>query len=325
MNADPPVVLEHLRTLCKRHGQMAVAKSLSVSQGYVSRLLKPPKDSAAKPMTAEFRARLLTTYPIDAPKAAAAPPAAKPRGKSTPPPAAPIEPATNALDEQSWLNEAKRASIEALARAESAQADLTEADWLLLRPEYQAVRACIFGAAPRVDFSGVWLPPPTEGPAQSINEARADLDELLATSERREKQLVDDDRGKLALAHANIRAAVRARIRKIQRQAPLEDLLRSKAWELTKLSTVACVRGDVEARIAIVAALRTLKDSLALDLADAVDRVRDLVFPCVQYQGDPVGFIRRVCGGDPWEIIAPHWETGAATRMGQQVDRKSVV
>lgn len=323
MSLDQSVVLEHLRTLCTRHSQTAVARALGVSQGYVARILKPPRDKAAKPMTAEFRARLLETYPIEVPRGSA-----KPRAKSAPAPTplapAPVEPATNTLDEQGWINEAKRASIEAAARAEAAQADLTEADWLLLRPEYQAVRACISSAAPRVDFSGVWQASPEEGPALEINTSRADMHELIAVSERRERQLVDDDRGKLALAHANLRAAIRGRLRKMQRQAPLEDLLRSRAWELTKISTIACVRGDVDARLAMVAALRALKGDLALDLADAVDKVRDLTFPCTQYQQDPVGFIRRVCGGDPWEIVAPHWETGVSTRMGQIVIAESV-
>lgn len=335
MSNDRTVVLEHLRELAARHGQPTVARAIGVSQPLLSGVLK-----GKKPLTSNVAAKVVAVYPLAPAQAAAVARPSKSKKNVTPSAAntlpttvntlpdntspAPKAPATNTEDERGWLNAQRAEAIALMAQAEAAQAELTEADWLLLRPEYQAVRDVILASAPTAALHDTLLPAPVEGPAQTIGEVREDLAEIARVSERRVTQLVDDDQGKLALAHAHFQQTCRRLLQKIARQAPLPNLLRGRAWELTKLSTVAALKGDVDARVRCVEALRKVPGPLATDMADALDRVRDLVFPCVQYQHDPVGFIRRVCGGDPWEIIAPHWQTGAPTRMGQTVIAESV-
>jgi hypothetical protein len=317
MPADQSVILEHLRGLIDRHGQPAVAGAIGVSQPMVSQV-----KSGKKPLSQGFREKLLSVYPLTDTQAKRVQIAAAP--KMSTPAVAPAAPATNLEDERTWINVQRKDAIDLVAVAEAAFAELTEADWLLLRPEYQEVRRVLLETAPRAGLGDTLLPPPTEGAAQRIHDVRVDIEEIIAGSTRREAQIVDDDQSKLALAHSHLRQSLRRSLAKMTRQAPLDKLLRGRAWEFSKISIVAALKGDAATRARCVTALRALPGALAADLADAIDRVRDLVFPCVQYQQDPVGFIRRVCGGDPWEIIAPHWETQVPTRMGQTVIAESV-
>jgi phage terminase large subunit len=190
-----------------------------------------------------------------------------------------------------------------VGRAEAARDRLTPYEALIAHDLYGSARDRILAAVAAfpvpAELLGAVLATPTGGAVGEIAEARAALEAIAGELQAH---------AEAALASSNIQTAgqydaqrLRAERAAVKCSATFDpkDLIKSSAY-IELLEVLEGVFRECPA--AVPQALEAMRgdDVVSVSIHAALSGVRQITFPCVQYQSDPVGFARTILGADPW-------------------------
>lgn len=282
MTPEPSVIVEHLEYLAKRHGAATVARAIGVSPTAVSLVRK-----GTRPPSESLVARLLAVYPLTTPE----PPAARrgaPNDKQNP----------HAV----WLNTQIAVCTDTCREAEDRRNERDEIDRLVSHADYQSMRQRVLAVCAVPGLLDVLLPLPESGPTVAV---RASLDALrasVAESRTRQEGVDPTVSSELYRRYSQFREALTRKLEKLERSDSPDELTSTGAWRATITTVCALLQPRPDERVRVVVTLKSdERNAFSQQLASALDGVRAISFPCMQYQNDPVGFFRDILGLDVWE------------------------
>ena len=274
---NDPVEWQHLLRIIETHPARLVCEKIGVSKSMMSQVLHGAR------MSPNFRKRLFSQFALPA--------AAEPKvqrdgiGKQN--------------SEAVWLNMATGQAVDLTRTAEDSLDALDEVDRLVLSSSYQSIRAVALGFDSQL--ASVLLEPPSEGPSVSLAAAQASLRALIDESEVRQQKIDGTVSSELWRRHSQFREQLRRKLDRLATVGEIGDLAKCAAWRATVRALSALLRTATATRLALVDELRK-GDELSKNLAEHLDRIRAITFPCPQYRNDPVGFVRDILGEEPWHV-----------------------
>jgi len=303
MSPEISVALERLASLCDRYGIATVAAAMGVSRTAAS-LVRNGK----RPPSGDFLARLARAYPV------AEQEAPSPRRGSS-------DLKTN--PEVVWLNVDKARTTDLCAEADQAKDERDEVDRLISHGEYQATRGRVLLSLSGVlgGLESVLLEPPGSGPTVAMRAALDSVRSSIEESKIRQNRIDPNTSSELYRSHSSYRESLRNKIERLEKGDDLSDLLKTQAWRHTKTSVCARLRGDIQTRQRVIESLGNY-NAFAVDLRRSLEGIRDISFPCTQFQRDPNGFANTVLGVELWDVEGEDSQRKAVEAV---VDHKRVV
>lgn len=277
---------EHVERLCKQYRAVNVGKAAGVGQSRLSEFRSGKWDGSQA-----FFDRLGAVYPLPEAKA---PVARGVRGTTK---------TQEGHDETVWLQNAKAEVLALEHAAEVAQSNLDEIDELISSTEYQAMRTVVLDATRLTEVQSVLQAVPESGPSLDFTSSIQRLRSIESESRTRQAAInAQDDSGSF-YTHAAFQRSIRVKVEKLNSTRTTEELLQSRAWRMSIRSLCAIYQPEPDERLTVMHALAKTEDnSFCESLLKELSKVRSITFPCVQFQGDPVGFVQTILGEDPWTV-----------------------
>jgi hypothetical protein len=202
-----------------------------------------------------------------------------------------------------WLNRQTGDAVDDTREAEDSLASLDEVSRLILAPSYQSLRRPLLDLAGGTipELRDVLLDPPEDGPSVALGRAQAALVARIEEARRRQAEIDPGVSSELYRRYAQFREQLRRKLERLQVDSDPKDLVKLGAWRATVRSLSALYQPHTELRLETVRLLRS-GDALARELAEHLDRVRAITFPCLEFRDDPVGYVHTILGEDPWHV-----------------------
>lgn len=243
--------------------------------------------------------------------------------------------AADAQDEREWSDWAGAERLCLESRCESLTADVGDLDRLRCSPAYGEARHAVLSALEDPIVRGVVTPllpeQPSLGPLVELEQLRTDLGGLASEAERRAMAAVHNVTAREVSGLLRVSVEARKVARRYGALAAPRELSESRPWLAIVAAVSAAVRPFVEARQALIAAVKAIASNpLAVVLSETLEKLRHIAFPSEDFRNDPVRFCIEVLGFRPWsrqceilEAIRDH--KYVAIRSGQKTGKSRIV
>ena len=284
----PEPIWEHLCALIDAsNGKQVCERMTATGKCKVSHTLMSLVLHGKRGMSAPFRAALLTAYPM--PEEAKKPEVQTVeyygRGLQNP--------------ESIWLNEVTAEVTDRVHEAKVARAKRTEMDRLGMCLEYRALSDCLLSSS-SLDVSELLIPEPVEGQSVEMLTAIRRVRDIIAESTDRQSRMDPKQSSDLYRRHSTSREAWRSKVERLIKSDDPEQLAKCQTWVANRDALCSVMRDDTMNRANVIAALGD--NPFERDLRKALEGIRSITFPCVEFQDDIIGFFETVLGEEPWTV-----------------------